>query len=98
MKKTYVQFVDGTDAVELYRHAGEERFALYTEIEQLYGGWLLATPVPTTLATLEDCDADCSELMAAIEKIVNTDGIWEELDGEDHEYVADVLAECGIEA
>ena len=98
MKKTYVQFVDGTDAVELYRHTGEERFALYTEIEQLYGGWLLATPVPTMLNTLEDCDEDCSELMAAIEKIISTDGIWEEPDGEDNEYVADVLAECGIEA
>lgn len=100
MKKTYVQF-DENGKIETCRYgSGAERFALYSGVDQLCGGWLMETSGDfVTLETLEEMDnKECAEMIAAINEILSSESTeWEELAEEDREYIADFLMECGIE-
>ena len=103
MRKTYVQFINAANGengeVESYRYgSGEERFALYSGISQLHGGWLMETSGdPITLTTLEEAD-NSEKIIASIDRVLSSIGTdWKALTEEDEEYVADFLAECGIE-
>ena len=100
MRKTYVQFINAANGeVESYRYgSGEERFTLYSGISQLYGGWLMETSGdPITLTTLEEAD-NSEKIIASIDRVLSSIGTdWKALTEEDEEYIADFLAECGIE-
>lgn len=103
MRKTYVQFINAANGengeVKSYRYgSGEERFALYSGISQLHGGWLMETSGdPITLTTLEEAD-NSEKIIASIDRVLSSIGTdWKALTEEDEEYIADFLAECGIE-
>ena len=93
MRKTYVQFINAANGeVESYRYgSGEERFTLH-------GGWLMETSGdPITLTTLEEAD-NSEKIIASIDRVLSSIGTdWKVLTEEDEEYIADFLAECGIE-
>ena len=93
MRKTYVQFINAANGeVESYRYgSGEERFTLYS-------GWLMETSGdPITLTTLEEAD-NSEKIIASIDRVLSSIGTdWKVLTEEDEEYIADFLAECGIE-
>jgi len=96
MKKAYVQYNENGN-VEAYAYgSGAERFALYSGVDQLYGGFVLRADYAVTLNTLEDEGAE--DMIAAINEILASDSTcWEDLAGEDKKYIADFLKECGIE-
>lgn len=83
MKKTYIE-------------SNNERFALYTSIESVYGGFLLETNGGATcLNELEDSDSD--ELIEQINAIISdTATPWESLNEEDEQYIADTLKAWGL--
>ena len=52
MKKTYIQF--RFNSAFISRHDGNEHFALYADVDAVYGGWLAETSgEPMCLNTLE---------------------------------------------
>lgn len=74
-----------------------ERFALYTGITAVYGGWILETGgTPTCLTELED--AHCEDELAQVAAIIaDPHTPWEALTDEDEAYIADTLRAWGCE-
>ena len=69
MKKTYIQFSFNSAFVS--RHDGNEQFALYADVDDVYGGWLAETSgEPMCLNALED--AGCNGVIEEIVKIRST--------------------------
>lgn len=83
MQKTYIEI-------------NNVRFALYTGIESVYGGFLLETNGGATcLNELEEADA--SELIESINAIIaDPDTPWEALSDEDTQYISDTLESWGL--
>lgn len=83
MQKTYI-IING------------ERFALYTGIESVYGGYLLETNGGATcLNELED--AEDAALIDQINEIIADPATpWEPLEEEDAQYIRDTLDAWGI--
>lgn len=98
MKKTYLQTVAGTSDLELARSDGSERFALYTGIDAVYGGWMLETSgEPVALNALED--AECEAMINQINAIISDASTpWEALTADDEKYVRGTLEAWGIPA
>lgn len=96
MKKVMVQFGDNTSDIFASRRDGNEQFALYVGIPELYGGYLLETSgEPVTRNTFEDSDDEQSiQAVAAIVSDPSTP--WEVCSEEDAEYVAEWLNTWGI--
>lgn len=90
IKKTYIQY-DCSGNAESARYDGNERYALYSGIDELTGGWLLETGgEPVTAET-------APELIEIIESIINDSGTPREaLTAQDREYIADTLAAWGL--
>lgn len=83
MKKTYFTI-------------NEERFALYTGIESVYGGYILETNGgPTCLNELED--AEDTTLIDQINAVTSDPSTpWEPLEEENTQYISDTLDAWGI--
>lgn len=94
MKKTYIQF--RFNSAFISRHDGNEQFALYADVDAVYGGWLAETSgEPMCLNALED--AGCDGVIAEISRIISDPATpWEALSEEDTEYIRDTLAAWGI--
>lgn len=97
MKKVYIQFTDDGQII-LDRFDGNQRFALYIGIDQLYGSWLLETNGdPNTLVSLEDEQGeDCDARIETIRDIISDPATpWEPCDEDDESYVAEWLGIWG---
>lgn len=96
MKKTYIQYDEHLTSAFISRHDGNEQFALYIDVEAVYGGWLLETGGnPTCLNELED--AECDSMIRSINEIIaDPETPWECLKEEDEEYIQDTLTAWGI--
>lgn len=83
MKKTYVE-------------KNGERFALYANIEGVYGEWIIESGGDAlTLNDYEDAQADGE--IDEIDEILSCEStVWEECDEEDLEYIRDWLETWGI--
>lgn len=94
MKKTYIQF--RSNFASISRHDGSEQFALYADVDAVYGGWIAETSgEPMCLNELED--AGCDGVIAEISSIIADPATpWEALNDEDTEFIRDTLGAWGI--
>ena len=94
MKKTYIQFKWNFPFVS--RHDGNEQFALYADVDSVYGGWIAETSGEAMcLNSLED--AGCDGVIAEISRIISDPATpWEALSDEDEAYISDTLEAWGI--
>lgn len=79
-----------------YSTINGERFALYTGIESVYGGYILETNGgPTCLNELED--AEDTTLIDQINAVTSDPSTpWEPLEEENTQYISDTLDAWGI--
>ena len=103
VKKVYVMLSGST--VSLDDHCDGQRFALYSGIPDLDGGWMMETngyPVDeTALTDVYDVMDDSADFRAAqlsdIRDILNDPSApWVSVNGEDIDYISDWLKECGF--
>lgn len=82
-------------ALFLINKTSGKRFYLYSDIDALYGGWMLETGgSPYVLRMLEN--AGCDELIAEINAVISSPATkWEPLTEGDQEYIADHLKVWG---
>lgn len=75
-----------------------ERYYLYAEISELYGGWMLETcGGPDTLESLEECGGACAGLIAKINAAISDPQTeWEPITSDDLAYIAGYLEAWGI--
>lgn len=96
MKKVMIQFGDNTSDIFASRRDGNEQFALYVGIPELYGGYMLETGgEPVTLNTFEDAD-DTQSIEAVAAIVADPSTPWEDCSAEDTKYVAEWLSAWGI--